>query len=340
MIEPLHVLITHKVSDTLLEPLQNISSQIRLHVHPAKQGSEVPAKLWKDADILYTTGALPTPKTETRLKWIQSHSAGVDALLLQPFFEANPDVVLTTTSGIHATNMGEYVLGMILALGHRIPTMLKYQAKAEWSEKRYSIFLPQELRNSTVGILGYGSLGREVARLCKAFGAEVLATKFNVRQTADEGYTLEGTGDPQGELFDRLYPPQATAFMVKDCDFVVVTLPLTEATRGSVNEHVINAMKPTAFLINVGRGGVVDEAALLAALQEGRIAGAAFDVFAEEPLLAESPLWKAPNFIISPHISGNTATYDEKAVRVFEENLRRYIEKRPLLNVVDRAKGY
>ena len=340
MIEPLHVLITVKLPDSILEPLQNISPQIRLHVHPAKQGGEVPAKLWKDAEILYTSGALPTPKTETPLKWIQTHFAGVDGLLPQPYFESNPDVFLTTTSGIHATQMGEYVLGMILALGHRVPTMIKYQAKAEWSDKRYSLFLPQELRNSTVGILGYGSLGREVARLCKTFGAEVLATKFNVRQTTDEGYTLEGTGDPQGELFDRLYPPQATAFMVKDCDFVVITLPLTEATRGCVDEQVISAMKPTAFLINVGRGGLVDETALLTALQEGQIAGAAFDVFAEEPLSPESPLWKAPNLIISPHISGNTTTYDEKAVRVFEENLRRYIEKRPLLNVVDRAKGY
>ncbi|MBI5928889.1 MAG: D-2-hydroxyacid dehydrogenase [Chloroflexi bacterium] len=340
MIEPLHVLITVKLSDAMLERLENVSPQLRLHVHPAKLGSEVPSKLWKDVDILYTSGALPTPKTETRLKWIQSHSAGVDNLLPQPFFEANPHIALTTTSGIHATQMGEYVLGMILALGHRIPLMLKYQLKAEWSEKRYSLFLPQELRNSTVGILGYGSLGREVARLCKTFGAEVLATKFNVRETADDGYTLEGTGDPDGELFDRLYPPQATAFMVKDCDFVVITLPLTESTRNSVDENVINAMKPTAYLINVGRGGIVDEAALLLALQEGRIAGGAFDVFAEEPLPAESPLWKAPNFIISPHISGNTVTYDERAVRVFEENLRRYVEKRPLLNVVDRAKGY
>lgn len=340
MIEPLHVLVTVKLPETMLEQVQTLSPQLRLHFHPAKQGADVPSKLWKEADILYTAGALPTPKTETPLKWIQSHFAGVDNLLPQPFFEANPEVILTNTSGIHATQMGEYILGMILALGHRIPLMLKHQAKAEWSEKRHSLFVPQELRHSTVGILGYGSLGREVARLCKAFGAEVLATKNNVRDTVDEGYILEGTGDPQGELFDRLYPPQATAFMVKDCDFVVITLPLTEATRNSVDEKVLNAMKSTAFLINVGRGGIVDEAALLTALQEGHIAGAAFDVFAEEPLSADNPLWKAPNFIISPHISGSTANYDEKAVRVFEENLRRYIEKRPLLNVVDRVRGY
>jgi phosphoglycerate dehydrogenase-like enzyme len=340
MNEPLHVLVTVKLPDDLLEHLQAQFPQVKWHIHSARQGADIPGKLWKEADILYTNGALPTPKTENRLKWIQVHSAGVDNLLPQPYFEANSNVTLTTTSGIHATQIGEYVLGMILALGHRFPQMAKAQAKTEWSEKRHSIYVPQELRNSTVGILGYGSLGREIARLCKAFGANVLATKFNVMETADSGYVLEGTGDPAGELFDRLYPMQASAYMVKDCDFVVVTLPLTETTRNSVNADVINAMKPSAFLINVGRGGIVDEAALLVALQEGHIAGAAFDVFAEEPLPAENPLWKAPNMLITPHISGGTALYDEKAVQVFEENLRRYLEKRPLLNLVDRAKGY
>jgi phosphoglycerate dehydrogenase-like enzyme len=128
--------------------------------------------------------------------------------------------------------------------------------------------------------------------------------------------------------------------MVKDCDFVVITLPLTETTRNSVGRHIFEAMKPTAFLINVGRGGIVDEEALLAALQDKQIAGAAFDVFAEEPLPPEHPLWKAPNLIISPHIAGNMPGYDEKAALVFEENLRRYLEKRPLLNLVDRTRGY
>jgi phosphoglycerate dehydrogenase-like enzyme len=128
--------------------------------------------------------------------------------------------------------------------------------------------------------------------------------------------------------------------MVRECDFVVLTVPLTESTRHMVGAEVFEAMKPTAYLINVSRGGVVDEAALLKALHTGRIAGAGMDVFAAEPLPEDSPLWKEPNLVISPHISGNTWDYDDKAVQVFITNLRRYIARKDLLNLVDRTRGY
>jgi phosphoglycerate dehydrogenase-like enzyme len=341
MSEPIHILLTIKFDNDTLDHFRSISPNIKLRIHPAEKIKDVPNKAWEQSEILYTTHFLPPAKVNTEsLRWIHSHYAGVDHLLHDPFIEAHPNVKITTSSGIHVGTIGEYVLGMILAFGHRIPRMIEHKRRAEWPEDRFKLFLPQGLRNSTVGILGYGRLGREVARLCKSFGAIVLATKGDVKHPVDTNYTLPGTGDPDGEMFDRLYPPEATGFMVKDCDYVVITLPLTDTTRNLVNEDILDAMKPSAYLINVGRGGIVDEDALAIALEEGKIAGAGFDVFDQEPLPSDSPLWTAPNFIISPHISGNMRDYNAKAATLFEENLRRYVAKEPLYNIVDRSKGY
>lgn len=338
--DTVHVVTTIKFSKDILNRLEEISPRIKLHVHPARELSDIPNRVWKNAEVLYTTSILPKAGSETKLRWIQSHYAGVDELLHHEYVVENPDIKITSTRGIHATNIGEYVLGIMLSLGHHFPAMLNDQREKVWAEDRYTRYVPQELRGSTVGILGYGSIGREVARLCKAFGAAVLATKHDLKNLTHEGYRIDDTGDPEGELFDRLYPPEATAFMVKECDFVVITLPLTDTTRGSVDDKIVGAMKPTAYLINVGRGGIVDESALLEALETEQLAGAAMDVFETEPLPPHHPLWTAPNFLVTPHISGNTADYNEKAAAVFEENLQRYLEGRPLLNVVSRELGY
>jgi phosphoglycerate dehydrogenase-like enzyme len=263
-------------------------------------------------------------------------------MLESPLFTEGK-IIFTNASGIHATNIAEYVFMMLLAFGHRLPTLLDYQREHRWPTKEdYAALIPLELRDSTLGIVGYGSLGREIARVAQAFGMEVLAVKRNVRQPEDTEahYVISGTGDPEGAHFHRLYPPEALISMVRVCDFVVLTVPLTETTRGMVSAEVLAAMKPSAYLVNVGRGSVVDEEALVQALQEGRLAGAALDVFATEPLPAESPLWALPNVIISPHVAGNTANYNEKAARLFVENLKRYVAQQDLLNRVDREQGY
>jgi phosphoglycerate dehydrogenase-like enzyme len=169
----------------------------------------------------------------------------------------------------------------------------------------------------------------------------VLATKRDVMQpTDDDAYHEPGTGDPEGEIPRRIYPPQAIGSMASECDFLVLTVPLTDETRQMVDEAVLKQMKKTAVLINVGRGAVVDEAALIEALQTRKIGGAALDVFEQEPLLPESPLWKLDNVIITPHISGNTALYNPKAAALFKENLERYVENEPLVNRVQRERGY
>jgi phosphoglycerate dehydrogenase-like enzyme len=156
----------------------------------------------------------------------------------------------------------------------------------------------------------------------------------------DPGYTIPGLGDPAGDLFHRLYPYQAARSMMKECDYVVVSLPLTPETRGLIGANELSAMKPSAYLVAVARGGVIDQAALTAALQEKRIAGAALDVFAEEPLPSNSPLWKMPNVIVTPHVGGMSVHYNQRAINLLIENLKRYLTGAPLLNRFDAQRGY
>ncbi len=340
MEDTLNVLVLIDLSDALMDRLKTVSSRLRFTRKTARTAGDIPRDVWAQTDILYTGTVLPDPDVALRLRWIQSHFAGVDAIINHPMLQSH-DLLVTSTSGIHASTMAEYSFAMILSLARKIPAMLRYQQKAEWPEDRFNIFMPRVLRGSTLGILGYGSIGRATARLAQAFGMRVLATKRNVKNPANGGEWEEpGVGDPEAEIPDRLYPPEATKSMVAECDFVLVTLPLFPETRHAVNADVLAAMKKSAYLINVARGGVVDEEALIKALQTGQIAGAGLDVFAQEPMPATNPLWGLPNVIISPHISGNTTRYHEMAADVFAENLERYLEKRELLNLVDIQRGY
>jgi phosphoglycerate dehydrogenase-like enzyme len=229
---------------------------------------------------------------------------------------------------------------MLLALGHKLPETIEHQRKTSWPKDRWERFSPIELRDRTVGIVGYGSIGRQVARLLYPFGAQILATKRNAMKPEDTGYALENQGDLTGDFVRRLYPSEALKSMARECDFMVVTAPLTTRTRGMVGADVFDVMKPGALLVDTSRGGVVDHAALISALRDHKIAGAALDVFPEEPLPDNSPLWKMPNVLITPHISGNSTQYDQRAIRLFIQNLRRYLAGQPLLNQMDPVEGY
>ncbi|HOM67974.1 MAG TPA: NAD(P)-dependent oxidoreductase, partial [Brevefilum fermentans] len=154
------------------------------------------------------------------------------------------------------------------------------------------------------------------------------------------GYIKPGMGDPEGEFFDRLYPIEAMHSFLSECDFVVVALPLTQKTRHILNAHAFEVMKPSPYLINVGRGGLIDEPALIHAIKSKQIAGAALDVFEQEPLPAESPLWDLENVIISPHVSGLSHHLPQETLDLFVENLKRYLEDLPLYNLVDQVQGY
>jgi phosphoglycerate dehydrogenase-like enzyme len=332
----INVVIAADFSDELIERFREISPRLNIQ----RYWPDVPPHVWANAEILYTIRHYPEPEEAPLLRWIQLHSAGMDGIMQRRIIQAE-DVDVTSTSGIHATQMANYCLMMILAFHYKLPAMMQLKAQAEWPRNSQEIFNPISLKGQVLGIMGYGSIGRELARLARTLGMTVLATKRDVKRPAESGsYVEPGTGDPEGEIPERLYPGAALKSMAAECDYLVITAPLTAETRHSVNEAVLNAMKPTAVLINVARGSIVDEAALISALAAEKIRGAALDVFEEEPLPATSPLWNLDNVIISPHISGYCADYFEKAAAVFAENLRRYLDNRPLLNKLNRDIGY
>lgn len=336
---PIPTLFTVSFPPELLEKVMQVSPRIRLMTHTVRSAEDIPPDLWKQVEILYTDRILPDPALVPNLRWVQFHFAGVDHAASHPLM-GKKDIQITTLSGAAAPQVAEHVLLMLLALGHKIPELAAFQARAEWPKDRWERFRALELRESTVGIVGYGSIGREVARLLHPLGTRILAAKRDVRHPEDSGYIPAGLGDPNGDLFTRLYPIQALRSMLKECDFVVVCLPLSPSTRGLIGEAELAAMKPSAFLVDVSRGGIVNHAALIAALQEKRIAGAALDVFPEEPLPSSSPLWKMPNVIITPHISGISAHYSQRAMDLFLENLKRYLSGNLLYNLYDSELGY
>ena len=334
--EQVNVTVAMDFSDEIMAELGEISPRLNIERH----FPDVPPDVIARSEILYTTNYLPAPEEAPKLRWIQANTAGLNRFLEQPIVQAE-DITVTSASGIHANNMAHFCVMMMLMFNYKMRRALDLQARAEWMANAAEFFMPIDMHLQTVGIVGYGSVGRELARLCAAMGMTVLAAKQDLRVTAEvDAFALPGLGDPTGDIPDRIYPATAIASMAKDCDYLVVLAPLTEATRGLIGEPVFEAMPKSAALINISRGAVVDEKALITALSSGMIAGAALDVFEAEPLPTTSPLWNLDNVIITPHISGFTRDYHDKAALVFKENLRRYLDNRPLLNKLDRGKGY
>ena len=332
----LNVLVTMRFDETQLDRLRAVSPEVSV------VQADPDAADYSKVDVLYA-GAPPRDLARARaLRWVQLHMAGVNALAGHPLYTETA-LPLTTTSGVHAATIAEYAVTMLLALAHRVPRMVEWQQRGGWppDERRWELFVPTEVRGATLGIIGYGSIGRELARIAKsAFGMSVLALKRDPSRRADDGYSLPGTGDPEGRLPDEWLGHGQLDSLLARSDAVVLCAPLTDETRGLMGERAFARMKPGAYFINVGRGASVDEAALARALRERRIAGAAVDVFAEEPPPAGHPLYALDNVIVSPHVSGFLPSYDEKCSVLFAENLRRYLDGKPLLNLVDRRRGY
>jgi phosphoglycerate dehydrogenase-like enzyme len=216
------------------------------------------------------------------------------------------------------------------------------QDSGAWPKNRWETFLSAEMRGKALGVVGYGSIGREAARIAKhGFAMRVLAmTRNGGTLRENRGYIVPGVGDPEGKLPDAWFAREQLHELLAQSDFVLIALPLTGETRDLIGEAELRAMKPTAFIVNIARGGIINEPALIRALKENWIAGAGLDVFGKEPLPTESGLWKLQNALIAPHISSATPHYDDRATDLFCENLRRYLQGQELLNLVDRGKGY
>jgi phosphoglycerate dehydrogenase-like enzyme len=319
------IVIANEFPAPALDRIKAAVPAATFYYYPSGVLADIPPGVLAQADVFYTGRALPAPAAVPNLKWVQSHSAGVDHMMDDPLF-AGGGVQLTTASGVHGTNIGEYIVMMMLALAHRLPVAFGMMQQRRWSHDRPS-FLPMELRGATVGLVGYGAIARYTARLCHAFGMRVLALRRRAPGNAQEA----------GVSF---YQRDQLHAMLGECDFVVLTAPLTPDTRHMIDAAALLACKPSAFLVNISRGGLVDEEALVVALRAGQLAGAALDVFEREPLPDDSPLWRMDNVIMTPHIAGTTPNYERRAADLFAENLGRFIAGQPLINQVDFARGY
>ncbi|MBM4348519.1 MAG: D-2-hydroxyacid dehydrogenase [Deltaproteobacteria bacterium] len=287
-----------------------------LTIHPAIKEEESGDFIGK-AEILLTNRISDAlMKKAIKLQWIQATTTGVDYLVNLP--SLRKEVLITSTRGIHGPQMSEMAILLMLALSRNLPQVIRNQDQKIWN--RWSGKL---LYQKKVGIVGLGAIGREIAKKCKAFGMVVygIATEKREVEGVDYSYGIEG--------FPRV---------LKEADYLILVVPNTPGTRKMIGAKELSMMKPTAYLINIARGEIVDEEALVHALRIGRIAGAALDVFNAEPLPADHPFWELENVILTPHLGGMSENYVTLVLSIFEENLRRFLqgERRNLINFVER----
>jgi phosphoglycerate dehydrogenase-like enzyme len=259
-----------------------------------------------DADILVTFAPRLSDdvlRDGTNLKWVQALGTGVDNLIDRPVLRK--DVIVTNIHGIHGPPVSEAAIGSMLALARDIPRALRAQDAHEWAR-----FPARLLHNKTVGVFGIGAIAEELAPKCKAFGMRTIGISSSPRQVAG---------------FDRMHSSTELAAIAGEFDFFVLLTPLTEKTRNSIDAKVFAAIKPASFLVNLARGGVVDETALIEALKSGKIAGAALDVFNEEPLPHDHPFWDMKNVIITTHQGGFCDVYIDYALPTVEANMRCFL---------------
>ena len=235
---------------------------------------------------------------------------------------AQADLIITNASGVHAIPISEHILALMLALTRDLQRCVRDQAHHFWNRDHH----PIEMDGSTMGLIGMGAIGEKTAEKAKGLNMRVLGLRRRPEKTSP--------------WVDRMYGPDELLEMLPQADWVIITAPLTRETKGFIGERELRAMKNTAYIINIGRGAIIQEQVLIRALREGWIAGAGLDVFEQEPLPEDSPLWDMENVIITPHYAGLTPYYTDRLVEIFVENLRRYRAGEPLINEVDKQVGY
>ncbi len=260
----------------------------------------------------------------TRLKWVQSPAVGVGRLMYPELLASA--VILTSARGIRARSMAEHVIGVTIALARVLPATIRAQAAHRWAQEELET-ATRTLCGQRMGIVGLGAIGREVVKIAAPFGFRVTAIRRRAGEAVPDGV-------------DAVWTPDRLPDLLAQSDVVVLAAPRTPATSRLIGRAQIEQMKPGALLVNVARGKLVDDDALIDALRDGRLGGAALDVFSEEPLDPSSPYWDLPNVIVTPHTSGAMQDYWTPLVELFADNLRRFEKGEPLLNVVDKVAGY
>ncbi len=324
-------------------PSASFDGRIRLQIADTDDALR---DLVRQADVLYS-GTVPdiVPADTPDLRWIQLPSAGADHLRNLPVW--NSDITITSSKGIHTVPMSEHVFAMLLALVRQIPALVRAQEQREWLHNSAGRTLTfGELRGRTMAIIGMGKIGDGVAHLAHAFGMRVIGTRHSVTTPQEiPGRAEAAYSDPPWleaveNAPDMVYPASQLPEVLAQSDVVVVILPLTAQTEGLLGDAEFQAMKRGALFLNIGRGAVIQEDALVRALQSGQLGGAGLDVFTEEPLPEASPLWSMPHVLISPHVGGMSGRTHERAAHFFAVNLVRFLDGEPLLNVVDRKQEY
>jgi phosphoglycerate dehydrogenase-like enzyme len=284
-------------------------------IHSAQKEEEIGDFIEKADILLVIRISNEAIKKASKLKWIQALTTGVDYIINLPSLKK--EVIVTSTRGMHGPQVSEMAFLLMLALNRKFPEVIRNQDKAVWER-----WPGRLLWKKKVAILGVGVIGEEIARKCKAFGMEVFGIDIVKRKV---------------ESVDIFCGPEDIIHVTREVDYLIIVAPFTPQTEKMVDSKVLSAMKPTAFLLNLGRGEIVDEGALINVLKSGKIAGAGLDTYCQEPLPKDHPFWGMKNVIVSPHVAGMSDIYVEQAVSIFEENLRRFLkgERRNLINLVE-----
>src|SRR5579885_403634 len=281
----------------------------------------------EDAEIFVSWKLLPEQFARCRkLRWVLSTSAGVGQILIPALVASS--VIVTNATTVHAIPVAEHAIALIFALSRRLADSFKYQSKSTWGHAAiwHGAHLPGELNGATLGLVGLGAIGGEIARRARALDMRVVAVKRNLSRG--------------GDLADRIYPPGQLSRMLEAADYIVLAAPETPETRHIIGGSELRMMKRTACVINVSRGALIDTAALIGALREGTLAGAALDVTDPEPLPDGHPIWNAPNIFITHHTGSATGRLWLRQSELFHNNLRRYLAGEPMLNLVEKQRGY
>lgn len=321
--EPLHLVVIGDPQARYLRLLDQLPEGTVV-TKGAKPDDLLPAAAEAEA-VLICTGRSDVlevlwPKL-SRLRWVHSMAAGIEAVLFRNLVES--DIPVTNSRGVYKESLGEFVLAATLFFAKDLRRMIRSQEARRWDQ-----FEVEEIRRQSMGILGYGEIGQAAARRAHALGMQVHAVRRRPELSANDSVVA------------RSYRMEDRAEMMAAVDYVVVAAPLTPQTRGLVGDAEIRGMKNSAVLMNIGRGPVIDEVALLSALQDRRIRGAALDVFDEEPLPESHPFWRLDNVLLSPHTADRTATWQDEAIEFFLENFKLFHAGKELKNVVDKAAGY
>lgn len=323
------------VEDSVLGSLQAQGRhRFEVQTPPAEAARALPAELIADADVLFCSVPPVNHAAMRTLQWVQLASTGYTQLFGLDLPARG--VRATNCRGCFDVPIAEWNVAMMVNLARDFRQMIRNQEGAVWD--RSAIF-QREIRGLTVGLWGYGGIGRETARLAKAMGLKVHVLARNGVGPRDEVYVVPGTGDPDGVLPDRVFRKGAELEFLGGLDFLILAMPLTKQTEGLIGERELQALPRRAFLLNPARGSIVREEALLRALREGWIAGAAIDTHYRYPMPPEHPLWRFPNVIFSPHISGSSLSphFKRRLWDIFAQNLARLDAGQPLLNIISAA---